>query len=65
MHKCKSFRTSKFPPKVSGLKFFLSPQTHYDPKSGKTKMKFENLFPGNPETLLAASFKANFMTIHA
>ena len=58
--------TSNFTPKVSGLKFsYLSPQTNYDPISGKNKIKFKNQAPDNHENPFALSFKANFMTIQA
>ena len=43
MHKWKSFKTSKFTPKVSGLKFF---EVHKHTKFQfleKNKMKFKNL----------------------
>ena len=40
MHKWKSFRTSNFTLMPIRAEFFPSPQTHQDPISGKSKMKF-------------------------
>ena len=65
MDKLRSFRTSNFTLMPIMAEIFLSPQTHYDPISGKNKMKFKNSSPENNENPFALSFKVNFMTIHA